>query len=397
MRRGGVGNMILEAILTIILAITSYYILKRKGLIPKLSITRNNNTTMLTQLAKLEERIKIIENLEGKIEKLEEKQDKDSRELRERLYSEYSERLQSAVNLLKGTYTKLSEITANAFKEITDKNAKIQNETVNRLANVITKLESAFERIEQKEHTQLYEEIKALKQKIKNLERDPLRVQLEELAEARTAQAVHEQSVKEITTIFWPNNGEIKFKEKIGQYQPDVFINNHRIKIVADEVTTENVNTIREKIRKVSEYMDGLNASIGYVIIPNAGVAPNVLREIKRTVPKRGLYVVRLTEYAIHLKVWYDIATTGIIDVNTFIEKGHGFLRLLEPIFEEFLATIQNLEQRDEREFKYRQNRYKEIKYFPAKILEVIERNSIEKIAESDQTKITKYSQCKGA
>jgi len=365
--------MLLEIILFIVIGCVAYYILRKKGLLPKVPMLDSNNDVALTQLAKLEERIKILEGLEEKIEKLREKQDRDSRELREKLYSEYAERIQSAVSLLKETYSTLSNTTADAFKEITDKNTKIQSETVNKLSNAIAKLESAFERIEQKEHAQLYEEIKALKHKICELEKDPLRVQLEELAEARAAQALHEQSVKRITTIFWPNNGEVRFGERIGQYKPDVFINNHRIKIVADEVTTEDAGAIREKVKKVADYMRGLNANVGYVIIPNAGIAPDVLREIKRTVPERGLYIVRLTEYAIHLQVWYDIATTGIVDTGVMIEKGHSFLEILEPIFDEFLALVQSLEQRDERDFNYRQNRYKEIKTFPTKVLAALE------------------------
>ena len=45
-----------------------------------------------------------------------------------------------------------------------------------------------------------------------------------------------------------------------------------------------------------------------------------------------------LTEYAIHLQVWYDIAMTGIVDTGIMIERGHSFLEILEPIFDEFLA-----------------------------------------------------------
>jgi hypothetical protein len=230
--------------------------------------------------------------------------------------------------------------------------------------------------LEEREHTQMREEMEALRHKINDLERDPLKVQLEELGEARTAQAVHEQSVKKITTLLWRNNGEVKFNEKIGQYLPDVYITNHRLKIVADEVTTEDMNSIKEKVKKVAEYMRGLNANVGYVIIPNAGVNPEDLREIKRTVSERGLYVVRITEYAVHLQVWYDIATTGVIDIGSLVEKGHNFLQVLEPIFDEFLAIVQNLEQRDERDFTYRQNRYKEIKFFPGKLLEIVEKAS---------------------
>lgn len=358
-------------IASIIVAVT-FYIHKRKHIVLKFFGSKGNST-VLTQLAMLEERTKHLEGLEEKIERVRDKHDSDSRELREKLYSEYSERLQSAINLLKETYGKMSETTTKAFGEITGKNAEVYKETVSRLASITEKLESAVERLEQKEHLQMRGEIKALEQKINELERDPLRVQLEELAEARTAQAVHEQSVKKVTAIFWPNNGEIKFKERIGQYQPDVYINNHRIKMVADEVTTENVGSIREKTKKVADYMRGLNANVGYVIIPNAGVDSEALREIKRTVPERGLYVVRLTEYAVHLQVWYEITTTGIVDTGTLVEKGHNFLQILEPIFEEFLAVIQKLEQRDERDFKYRQNRYKEIKFFPSKVLTAIE------------------------
>lgn len=358
-------------IASIIVAV-AFYICKRKHIILKLFSSKGNRP-ILAQLAMLEERTKHLEGLEEKIERVRDKQDSDSRELREKLYSEYSERLQSAINLLKETYGKMSETTTKAFGEITGKNAEVYKETVSRLASITEKLESAFERLEQKEHLQMRGEIKALEQKVNELERDPLRVQLEELVEARIAQAVHEQSVKKVTAIFWPNNGEVKFKERIGQYQPDVYINNHRIKMVADEVTTENVGSIREKTKKVADYMRGLNANVGYVIIPNAGVDSETLREIKRTVPERGLYVVRLTEYAVHLQVWYEITTTGIVDTGTLIEKGQNFLQILEPIFEEFLAVIQKLEQRDERDFKYRQNRYKEIKFFPSKVLTAIE------------------------
>ena len=334
---------------------------------------RRPSTDILTKLATLEERTKYLQGLEEKIDRVRDKQDSDSRELREKLYGEYSERLQDAVNLLKETYGKMSETTADAFREISDRNAGVYKETATQLVNITKRLESAFERLEQREHAQMREEMKTLKQKIDDLERDPLRVQLEELAEARTAQAVHEQSVRKVTTIFWPNNGEVRFKERIGQYIPDVVIDNHRVKIVADEVTTEDVNSIRGKTKKVAEYMRGLGANIGYVVIPNAGIDPEALREIKRTVPERGLYVVRITEYAVHLQVWYDIATTGIVDTGILVEKGHSFLQVLEPIFDEFLAVIQSLEQRDERNFKYRQNRYKEIKFFPAKVLTALE------------------------
>ena len=347
------------------------YLVYRKRGVPRFFSTEESNT--LTQLTILEERIKQLSGLEERLERVREKQDADSRELREKLYNEYSKRLQGAVNLLKETYGKMAETTSEAFREITDRSAEVYKETAKQLVNIADKLDSAFERLEQREHAQMRDEMKKLRQEVIELERDPLRVQLEELAEARTAQAVHEQSVKKITTLFWTNNGEIRFQERIGQYQPDVYICNHRIKIVADEVTTGNVNSLREKTKKVAKYMQGLNANVGYVIIPNAGIDPEVLREIKRTVPERGLYVVRITEYAVHLQVWYDIVTTGIIDTGTIVEKGHSFLEILEPIFEQFLAVIQSLEQRDEKDFKYRQNRYKEIKFFPAKVLTTIE------------------------
>jgi hypothetical protein len=346
--------------------------LPRKPLAPEIS----------AQLSVLDERTKQLQSLEEKIEKVRDKQDSDSKELRDRLYNEYSKRLQDAVDLLKDTYGKMNATTANAFRDITNRNIEVYKQTATQLTSMTEKLESAFKMLEEREHAQMREEMETLRLKINDLERDPLRVQLEELGEARTAQAVHEQSVKKVTTIFWRNNGEVRFKEKIGQYIPDVFIANHKVKIVADEVTTEDIGSIREKARRVAEYMRGLNANVGYVIIPNAGIDPEVLREIKRTVSERGEYVVRITEYAVHLQVWYDVATTGIVDMASLIEKGHNLLKILEPVFDEFLAIAQNLEQRDERDFKYRQNRYKEMKFFPGKVLEAIER--IPKLTEGE-------------
>ena len=340
------------------------------------SSSQAKNDGILVQLAALDERTKQLRGLEEKIERIEDKQDSDSRELRDRLYNEYSTRLQDAVNLLKDTYGKMNTTTANAFKEITSRNIEVYKQTAMQLINMTEKLESAFKMLEEKEHAQMRGEMEMLKHKIIGLECDPLRVQLEELGEARTAQAVHEQSVKKITTLFWPNNGEVKFKEKIGQYMPDVFITNGKLKIVADEVTTEDVSSVREKVRKVAEYMRGLNTNVGYVIIPNAGVDSEELREIKRTVSERGLYVVRITEYAVHLQVWYDIATTGVVDIGSLVEKSHNLLQVLEPIFDEFLAFVQNLEQRDERDFTYRQNRYKQIKFLPGRLLETLEKAS---------------------
>jgi len=355
-------------IVIVIIAVTKRW--KRAAL-------RSTNETkdggISVQLATLEERTKQLQGLEEKIRRIEDKQDSDSRELRERLYNEYSKRLQDAVDLLKDTYGKMNTTTANAFREITNRNVEVYKQTATQLINMTEKLESAFKMLEEREHAQMREEMETLRLKINDLERDPLRVQLEELGEARTAQAVHEQSVKKITTLFWPNNGEVKFKEKIGQYVPDVYITNHKVKIVADEVTTEDAGSIKEKVRKIAEYMRGLNANVGYVIIPNAGVDSEALREIKRTA-SRGEYVVRLTEYAVHLQVWYDVATTGMVDMGSLIEKGHNLLKILEPVFNEFLAIAQNLEQRDERDFRYRQNRYKEMKFFPSKVLEAIER-----------------------
>jgi hypothetical protein len=347
-----------------------YFICRKKG-VPR--FLRLQKSDISTQLAILEERITQLSGLEQKLEKVREKQDADSRELRQKLYDEYSKRLQDTVSLLKETYGRMAETTSEAFRKIIERNAEVHKEAVRELVSIADRLDSAFERLEQREHAQMKEEIKTLRQRIAELERDPLRVQLEELAEARVAQAVHEQSVKKVTTIFWPNNGEVKLQERIGQYQPEVFINNRFLRIVADEVTTENVDSIKAKIRKVAEYMRGLNANVGYVVIPNAGIDLDALREIKRTVPERGLYVVRITEYAVHLQVWYDIATTGIVDIGTLVEKGHGFLQVLEPIFDEFLSVVQSLEQRDERDFKYRQNRYKEVKLLPTKVLDALD------------------------
>jgi hypothetical protein len=200
-------------------------------------------------LATLEERTRYLQSLEGKIEGIRNKQDTDSREIRESLYGEYSQKLQGAIDLLRETYEKMSETTANTFRELADKDADVYRQAARQLASITERLESSFKLLEQKDHALMREEMKSLRQKSDELERDPLRVQLEELGEARTGQAVHEQSVKKITTIFWSNNGEVKFNEKIGQYMPDVFIANHKLKIVADEVTTEDVNSVREKVR----------------------------------------------------------------------------------------------------------------------------------------------------
>ena len=48
-----------------------------------------------------------------------------------------------------------------------------------------------------------------------------------------------------------------------------------------------------------------VKANVGYVVIPNAGIDPEVLREIKWTVLERGLYVVSITKFAVHLRVWH--------------------------------------------------------------------------------------------
>lgn len=376
---------LLTTVLTIVavtVGISIYlYRHKRSPVVPK-----NNETAgVLPQLAVLEERTKHLQGLETRIEEVRSKQDSDSKELRERLYGEYSKKLQSAIDLLKETYGKMNEITIGTFRELTDQNADVYRQAMKQLANTTDKLESSFKLLEQKEHVTMREEVRMLRQKLDELERDPLRIQLEELAEARVAQAVHEQSVRKLTALFWPNNGEVRFKEKVGQYEPDVLIDNHKLRIVADEVTTENLKSIREKIKQVANYMHGLNANVGYIIIPNSGIDSEALREIKRTVPEHGLYVTRITEYAIHLQIWHEITCTGIIDTNLLIEKGASFLRILEPMFDEFLALVQKIEQRDEQDFKYRQNRLKEIKLFPAKILNTLQESSgVDKVSSHD-------------
>lgn len=366
------------ATLLIIIAVVmgiSLYTYRRKHFSARFFTSKNDTAAVLTQLATLEERTRYLQTLEAKIEGIRSKQDTDSKEIRESLYGEYSKKLQDAIDLLQQTYEKMNETTASAFRELTDKNAEVYKQAARQLASITERLESSFKLLEQKEHALMREEMKTLRQKLNELERDPLRVQLEELAEAKAAQAVHEQSAKRITTLFWPNNGEIKFNEKIGQYTPDVFICNHRVRIVADEVTTEDLRTVREKVKQVAAYMKGLNANVGYVVIPNAGIDTDTLREIKRTVPERGLYIVRLTEFAVSLQVWYDIASTRIVDTSALIEKGHNFIQVLEPIFDEFLAVVQKIEQRDEQDFKYRQNRIREVKLFPAKVLNILEKD----------------------
>lgn len=71
--------------------------------------------------------------------------------------------------------------------------------------------------------------------------------------------------------------------------------------------------------------------------------------------------------------IWYDIASTGMIATDVLVEKGTSFLQTLEPILDEFLAIVQKIEQRDEQDFKYRKNRFKEIKLFPTKVLNALE------------------------
>jgi hypothetical protein len=56
-----------------------------------------------------------------------------------------------------------------------------------------------------------------------------------------------------------------------------------------------------------------------------------------------------------------------IVGARTSWRAGHSFLQILEPIFDEFLAVVQNLEQRDERDFKYqkrvpKQGRYQSVR-----------------------------------
>ena len=306
------------------------------------------------------------------------------REITDRNLEVYKQTGATTLNALKDITNRNAEVlqqaaaqmnlnTSSTFREIINRNLEVYKQTTAQLNIMTAKLEAAFKVLEEREHNEMRKEIESLRQKVNELERDPLKVQLEELGEARTAQAVHEQSVRKITTIFWPNNGEIKFNEKIGQYIPDVLITNHRLKIVADEITTQDASSLREKVKKVETYMQGLNANIGYVVIPNAGADPEELREIKRTAP-HGLYIARITEFAIHLQVWHEVTTNGLVDVGSLVAKGHSFLQVLEPIFEEFVAIVQNLEQREERERSYRLNRYKEIMFYPGKILDAIEK-----------------------
>jgi len=97
-------------IVSIIATVLLYIFCSRNRFFRKFFGSEDNNTsTIYEQLAMLEERTKYLEGLEEKIEKVREKQDSDSRELRESLYNEYSERLQSAVNLLKEIFDKLNK------------------------------------------------------------------------------------------------------------------------------------------------------------------------------------------------------------------------------------------------------------------------------------------------
>ena len=104
--------------------------------------SRRSRDNIRAQLAMLEERTKYLQGLEEKIERIRDKQDADSRELRERLYGEYSRRLQGAVNLLKETYAKMSQTTASAFREITNRNAKVYKQTARQLVSIAGRLES---------------------------------------------------------------------------------------------------------------------------------------------------------------------------------------------------------------------------------------------------------------
>ncbi|MCS7115221.1 MAG: hypothetical protein RMJ15_08555 [Nitrososphaerota archaeon] len=105
---------------------------------------------VIAQLRILDERTKYLQGLEEKIEKVRDKQDSDSRELRERLYAEYSKRLQETVGLLKETFGKISETTANAFKDISEKSSLVYKQTTEQLISIANRLESAFRVLEQK-------------------------------------------------------------------------------------------------------------------------------------------------------------------------------------------------------------------------------------------------------
>lgn len=61
----------------------------------------------------------------------------------------------------------------------------------------------------------------------------------------------------------------------------------------------------------------------------------------------------------------------------------------LRAVFDEFLAIVQKIEQRDEQDFKYRQNRFKEIKFFPTMVLNALqERSGGEKVLSRDSLNI---------
>ena len=64
-----VMSMLLEIILSMIIGLAAYYILRKRGLLPRVPKLDSNNDATSIQLAKLEERLKAIEGLDEKVAK----------------------------------------------------------------------------------------------------------------------------------------------------------------------------------------------------------------------------------------------------------------------------------------------------------------------------------------
>jgi len=100
-------------------------------------------------------------------------------------------------------------------------------------------------------------------------------------------------SVKEVVLHAWGRKGEVSIEKTEGGYSPDWEINNHKIVMVGENTTQQD---IKQKLEKLQEYQKARKANIGVLVLPNE-MEDRILEELSKTTPL-GIFVVRQIELA---------------------------------------------------------------------------------------------------